>query len=204
MNQRETSRHTPAEAFPLYWPVSWPRAKSRRDGPYQVTFGKALDDLAGELRRFGARGLVISSNVPIRQDGLPYASADNRLYDDPGVAVYFELRGKPYVFACDRWRAVRDNLRAIGLTVSALRAIDRAGASELLERAFTGFAQLPPAREAPPSWFDVLGVSPDAGKEEIEEAFKAKAKKAHPDVGGSHEAMTRLNQARESGLAGKA
>jgi cytochrome c5 len=48
------------------------------------------------------------------------------------------------VIACDSYSTVRANMRAVGATVEALRAIQRHGATSLLERAFTGFAALPP------------------------------------------------------------
>ena len=45
--------------------------------------------------------------------------------------------------------------------------------------------------------YDVLGVKPTASTEEIDSVYKQKACFAHPDVvGGSTEAMQRLNEAR--------
>ncbi len=52
---------------------------------------RARDDLVAELRRFGAKDVVLSTSVPLRLDGLPLAAA--RQPDDPGVAVYFSLTG---------------------------------------------------------------------------------------------------------------
>lgn len=48
-----------------------------------------------------------------------------------------------YVIACDQFLEVRLNLAAIGLTIKAIRQIERCGTSSLLERAFKGFAALP-------------------------------------------------------------
>jgi len=48
-----------------------------------------------------------------------------------------------YVIACDQFREVRLNLCAIGLTIKAIRQIERCGTSSLLERAFKGFSALP-------------------------------------------------------------
>jgi hypothetical protein len=47
-------------------------------------------------------------------------------------------REAPLVIACDSYTKVRWNMRACGATVEALRTIQRHGATELLERAFTG------------------------------------------------------------------
>lgn len=48
-----------------------------------------------------------------------------------------------YVIACDQFREVRLNMAAIGLTIKAIRQIERCGTSSLLERAFKGFSALP-------------------------------------------------------------
>lgn len=53
------------------------------------------------------------------------------------------------------------------------------------------------------SWFEVLGLTPQATKADIKVAYRALAKKHHPDrEGGSHEKMQALNAARDEGLAG--
>ncbi len=46
-------------------------------------------------------------------------------------------------------------------------------------------------------WSIVLGVSPTASKAEINKAYRAKAKLAHADAGGTDGAMVRLNLARD-------
>ena len=65
--------------------------------------------------------------------------------------------------------------------------------SDGLKQAFAGHVALPP----PDPWWKVLGVAPDASLTEIEAAFRALAKQAHADTGGSDEAMIRLNLARD-------
>lgn len=194
----------PAEAFPLYWPESWTRTKpyKRRRAPYKVKPGRALDDLRAELRRFNASHVVISSNIPLRIDGLPRANSMDRHYEDPGVAVYFSLRtGQEmvqHVLACDRWRAVHHNVRAIGLTIEAMRQIQRTGALELLNRAFEGFKALPPAEKPRRSWWEVMGLNREAATIEVVEAvWRQRARTAHPDGGGTEEAIQELNLAME-------
>ncbi|WP_334743093.1 hypothetical protein [Nostoc sp.] len=100
-------------------------AVERQRAKFEVTFGVARHQLLDELRLLNVSELVISSNIPLRRDGLPYANHSPP--EDPGVAVYFNLDGDPYVLACDRWNKVKDNLRAIGLHVLAMRGMQRWG-----------------------------------------------------------------------------
>lgn len=149
--------------FPLEWPDDWPRthpARRTRSRFQKKSFGVIRDQTLAELERMGAAGVQISTNVELRQDGLPRSGARNP--DDPGAAIYFRWRGQPYVLACDTYQAVWENVHAIGKTIAAMRTIERHGASQLLERAFSGFTALPPAgdgQEAPPPWWTVLGLT---------------------------------------------
>ena len=68
----------------------------------------------------------------------------------------------------------------------------------MVEQAFTGFVALP----APKSPWDVLGVPRGASQDEIDAAYRQRAKTAHPDAGGSSDAMQALNEAREAALKG--
>lgn len=187
------------QAYPLQWPDGWPRTpeyKRLRNSPFKVESNKCRRELMDELRRLGATGIVISSDVPVRQDGSPYADAARRIIRNPGVALYFTLHGKQMVMARDKFERVEDNLRSIGLAIEAIRAVERHGGAAMMERAFAGFTALPKPR-CP---FDVLGVSPLASHDEIERAFRTKAREAHPDAGGSTAAMAELNAARDAAL----
>lgn len=183
-----------AEAFPLAWPAGWPRAKRKTRAAFAVTFAKARDDLLRELRLMGARYPLLSTNVALRRDGLPYANQPEP--DDPGVAVYFMWQGKQMTFACDRWDRVRDNVRAIGKTIEALRGVERWGASDMMERAFSAFEALPaPDQAVTLSCWQILDLPPNASEMEIERAYRAKAKTAHPDAGGSRAEWDQLRAA---------
>ncbi len=199
------------EAYPLAWPLGQARtpAPKRRDSRFDTPFARARDELLRELALLGAHDVVISTNVPTRRDGLPYAAA--REPDDPGVAVYFTRRvdaqarpaaWTPFTIACDTYTKVRDNLRAVGVTVEALRTIQRHGASSMLEQAFSGFAALP-APQADQAWWEVLGVTNAASVAAIKAAHAMLARRHHPDVGGDTETMARINRARDAALAAR-
>ena len=98
---------------------------------------------------------------------------------DHGVAVYFKHGERSMVFACDKWDAIRDNIYAIGKTIEALRGIERWGASDMLERAFTGFIAL--ENMSSEKWQDILQVGNTYTPEECERHYKILAKDAHPD-----------------------
>lgn len=183
-----------AEAYPLAWPGGWPRAQRKARSGFDTSFAKARDDLMRELRLMGARYPLLSSNVPLRRDGLPYASQKEP--DDAGVAVYFMRQGKQMTFACDRWDRVKDNVRAIGKTIEALRGIERWGASDMMERAFSAFEALPaPDGVVTLTCWQILDLEPGASEMEIERAYRTKSKTAHPDAGGSTEEWHQLRAA---------
>jgi ribosomal protein S14 len=195
------------EAFPLQWPTGWPRTKGHgnRWAPYKVSADKARRDLLHNLHLMGGINCIISSNVPLRRDGMPYADAAQKRIDDPGVAVYFQRKvgGERQVIACDKWNRPESNIRAIGLCVEALRAIARSGASELLDRAFTGFKALPASPEV--EWWTVLGVPRNASAAEIKSAYRKLALRHHPDVSDRdenlwHRVQTAYEQAQYTGF----
>lgn len=188
-----------AEAFPLSWPVGWPRTKTPTSSRFDVSFAAARDGLFDQLRLLGAKLPVLSTNVPLRRDGLPYANQPEPT--DRGAAIYFVLSGKSMVFACDRWDRVKDNVRALEKTIEAIRGIERWGASDMLERAFSGFVALA-APGTKKTWREVFGFHdiqmPSAA--ELNRTWRDLAARRHPDAGGSHDLMAELNAARAEAL----
>lgn len=189
------------ESYPLSWPDGWQRTpdhKRTSSSKFNTTFERARRELFNELRLLGATGVVVSSWLPLRRDGLPYADQARRKLDDPGVAVYFTLRKRQMVMARDAYTNVHDNLRSIGLGIAHLRGLERHGGGQMMERAFEGFAQL-----APPDSFDalaVLGLRPGARREDITAAFRELSKRHHPDMGGSAEEFQKIERARTIAL----
>lgn len=192
------------EAYPLSWPLGRVRTGQyqREHSRFRITLGKARDEVVRQIemltgKRIGA-DVIISSNLSVRREGLPYAS--QRQPDDPGVAVYFTYKKSQVCFACDRWRSVEDNLQAIAKTIDALRGIARWGTGDMLEAAFTGFTALPnPASE---HWTDVLGVALHATGEQIREAYRLLRSTHHPDRGGNATEFHRIQRAFEQAQQG--
>lgn len=187
------------EAYPLQWPSGWERTSYRKSSRFNTTFAVARDELIREITRLGGKSIVISTNVELRGDGLPYAN--RRQPQDVGVAVYFAYKGQPQCFPCDRWDRIEDNMHAICLTVAALRGIERWGSGRMMQAAFTGFKSLPSAE-----WSKVLSCSPNSTNEQVQFRYRELARKYHPDVGGSHHQMAEINRAydafkKERGIA---
>lgn len=148
-------------------------------------------ELANEVDRLGARNSILSTNVRLRLDGLPYSNQSQP--DDRGAAVYFELKGKPVSLACDRWDRVEDNIWAIVKHIEALRGQDRWGVGNI-EQAFRGYLALP-ERSSGSSWWEVLGVPVNASEDQVKEAYRWLARKHHPDAGGDTDTFCRIQEA---------
>ena len=210
------------DAHPLQWPPGWKRtpAAERTRAKFskqvfvdrgktaegkqlgwnsrkEISIDQGTERVLEELNRMGFnRSVVISSNLKLRNDGLP--RSNQRTPDDPGIAVYWGAGTNARCMAVDRYDRIADNLAAVAATLEAMRAIERHGGAAILDRAFTGFIAI----AAPEQWFQVLGVPANATREQVNEAYRRAAMKAHPDREcGSTELMTRLNAARDDGIA---
>jgi hypothetical protein len=215
------------QAYPLKWPDGWPRMS--RSGRKRAKFSRSEQRYQAQTEFQGARGWkekkelsisdgtkriiaelktlkvgegqwVISTDLELRNDGLPRSG--QRQPEDPGVAVYWTRRGKQQVMAIDIYDRVADNLAAVAASLNALRAIERHGGAQILERAFEGFAML-----VAPDAFDcwaVLGLRRGDGpftKEAIDARYRELAKSRHPDAtGGSTEEFQKLQRARDEAM----
>lgn len=184
------------EAYPLAWPVGYPRTERPQRSRFSGTPGLIKKQLLQELETLGGRDVIISTNVALRRDGLPYAN--QKKPDDTGVAVYFLLNGEQMVLACDKWIGIADNMRAIAKTIEAMRGMERWGVSQMLQRAFTGFKALPSSVTLP--WEELLGVGRHASTNDIKAAYRQKSKETHPDLGGSDAKFRQVQEAYEMAM----
>jgi hypothetical protein len=194
---------------------NWPgRARSshqRRRSPFKGSWANTLDTLEREIGHLKGKSIVVQGYFDpkdIRNDGWPRSSARPR---QPGVVVSFHTDKGPMSFPCDTYLDWEDNLRAIALALSALRAVDRYGVTQHAEQ-YKGFAQLPPpgSNGADHRFSNVNDAASfiaelancQASYVTLSEntfltAYRSAARRAHPDAGGSHESFTLLGQAKD-------
>ena len=111
------------------------------------------------------------------------------------AVLTYTVRDRHQEIACDRFPSAEQNARALYGLVDALRLADQRGM--LREMAEQAAALLSAPVRARPA-HEVLRVFPDAPLAVIEAAYRALAKTAHPDAGGTDEAMKELNEAYET------
>jgi DnaJ domain len=176
------------------WPKHVERTKQRITGPYRTSLQTTAVELERELRGWGAKNAVVGSDLTFGPSGINASTVR-----DPGVAVRFEIKGITLTLAIDRYYHLQDNYRALMLSVASLRRLERDGTQQIFAQVVSGLKALPsPADQASP--WSVLEVTPGASAEVIEAAYRAKAKRTHPDQGGSADAFQALQRAREAAL----
>ncbi len=185
------------DVYPLRWPDGLPRTENKVGSQFKTGLSSALNNVENSLRLFGqdsrkpVTGIILSSNV------VGLSGRDPR---DTGVAAWFTWDGQQRCIAVDRYPKVQDNLQAIHHIVEARRTEMRHGGLHIVRQTFKGFVALPAPEGAKP-WREVLGLSGPVTAAQIDEAYRAKSKAAHPDAGGSTDAMAALNRARSEAKA---
>jgi hypothetical protein len=186
---------------------------------FRASWQDTLDLLDKETGLLGAQLVVLQVDVTegeLRRDGMLRVGARVAF---PGVRVSFDSVHGPLTYSTDAyerfvggtglasWQA---NIRAIALALEALRAVDRYGVSGRGEQ-YRGWTAIS-ARTAEMTreqaaefiahwagWSDgSLLARASATPELIRSAYRAAAKRAHPDVTGDDgDTMARLNAARD-------
>jgi hypothetical protein len=118
----------------------FPKAERRSYSKFSTSYEGTLDELRRELDAVGAHRhgtavlQIVTTRGNLRRDGLLRAGAK---IEHPGVALSFVSDHGPLTFHCDRYHvystsrqgpAWHHNLRAVVLTLEALRAVERYGA----------------------------------------------------------------------------
>jgi hypothetical protein len=190
----------------------WPgeRTKEREYARFKASWLQTLDLLEYELGKLRASHVVIQIEDPeahkrMRNDGS-MTLADKHWPDKAGVVLTFESPKGNISMPCDRYRYWRDNLRAIALSLEALRAVDRYGVTRGNEQ-YRGWTQIGNGngkmdRAAAAAFLGALrNYSAQTVLSWDTERVRAVCRDAkisnHPDKGGSHETFVAIGQAEE-------
>lgn len=172
------------------WPH--PNTRSRRSRyTFKAPWSNTLDLLQRELEKLGASSIVIGCGLreqDIRNDGWPRTGA--RVPEHPGVEVSFDSPHGRLVYATDVCEFWEHNVRAIGLGLEALRAVDRHGITSSGEQ-YAGFKSLPAAGQGTVRRGEELVREHGS----VREALKA----THPDHGGDPADFHAVQSYRETG-----
>ncbi len=188
------------------WPG--PLTASRVRSPFGSTLRQTLEALTRELYYLGASNPVMEVAIDrsqFRLDGRPRAGSKA---SHPGVVLSLPHSDQgPLRYACDRYPAWQDNLRAITKGLEALRMVERYGITRRGEQ-YAGFRALPPGGVEMPAGqmteADALAflaehsgypVDTRTDRESITRAYRVAVKTLHPDRGGDTLLFQRLQDA---------
>lgn len=183
-------------AYPLHWPVGFPRTKSPARSKFNTSVSQAVRNVTDELRRFGndsgkaVTDVVISSNVTLTAQRPA----------DPGIAVYFRWDAIDCCIAIDRYLKPEDNLQAVARVIDADRTKLRHGGLNIVRATFRGYAALPPPKgpdgQLPAPWWQRLSFKAKPSLPEAETRYRELVKQHHPDrPGGNPERFNAITDA---------
>ena len=154
---------------------------------FRATWEQTLKLMKYEAELLDATTLVIQVDADpndIRIDGMLRARARVGF---PGIKVALDSRHGPLAYATDAYEDWRANVRAVALSMQALRAVDRYGVSTKGEQ-YRGWAAIDSgangARRAAQNLIASYG------------GLTAALFTTHPDHGGSNEAFHAVQEAR--------
>lgn len=138
---------------------SWLGTAGHEPSRFTAKWKNTLELLGTEVGYLDGKDVVIEIDVreyDLKMDGTLRANA--RTPSTGAVVLAFESKHGPLLYRCDRFYGPyyssgpnwQHNLRAIGLTLQALRAVDRYGATETGQQ-YTGYKALNAGRAMPPS-----------------------------------------------------
>lgn len=183
--------------YPLVWPDGLPRTERKASSQFRTSLSAAIKNVQKSLAAFGGDTGRAVSNISVTSNvgGIAFSAPA-----DTGVAIWFDWEGAQRCIAVDRYPKVEDNLQAIHHILEARRTEMRHGGLHIVRQTFKGFMALP-APEGAKSWREVLNLTGPVTAGDIDRAYREKAGTAHPDKGGTADAMALLNRARDEGKA---
>lgn len=190
-------------------PIStWPgtRTGPRTTSRFKATYGASEDLLLRELQHLRAKDVVLEIDISasdLRLDGTLRANARPQ---GPRVCLYASTKHGPLMMPCDTFTDWRWNVRAIALSLEALRQVDRYGCAARGEQ-YRGWTAIPASTsmttKVEAAWrllADILGGDTPSPRDRaaLDRCYRDAAKVAHPDAGGTEERMAAVNRARET------
>jgi|HubBroStandDraft_5_1064220.scaffolds.fasta_scaffold405050_1 hypothetical protein len=183
----------------IFRPLQSPGYKHRKASPFSSKWSATLDLLEDELNKLGAKNIVIQAGFKlpqIRNDGWPRSGEKP---SHPAVVLSFnDRKGNPLSFPCDTYNGHEQNIRAIALSLQALRAVNRYGVVKTDEQ-YRGFTALPAAdpqvrrNQALAFLSRVTGWNLNQVSNDLQGAYRLAASAVHPDkTGGSHDKFVEL------------
>lgn len=167
------SRLEDVRVYPLTWPAERKRTLTgHHDGRkrWDATFTSAMADLQTELQAADIFHWILSSNLQPHTRGWDSVA-------DPGAAVWFNQQVRGHwvlsVLACDTYRTLIMNVKAIAMTLNRLRLIDDYGVYTV-DQAIQGAAYLAlPGPETPAArpWQQVMAIDGEPPKSSVEMVY---------------------------------
>jgi hypothetical protein len=160
----------------------------------------ALMDRKDPLRAWWKLGKAVDKEVAVQAARIRPRSRSRSTEGDRQCSKLKERRGfAAPVRSGQRRHQRRHNLQAIHHIIEARRTELRHGGLNIVKQTFKGFTALPA-----PDWKRALGLDQPGRtitKQDVEAAYRERAKTAHPDRGGSDAAMADLTAAKTMALA---
>jgi hypothetical protein len=196
------------------WPGEPTKRYLMKRAQFRASYGDTLRLLEHELGKLDAGNVIVQAffrEDQIRNDGWPRSNVNP---SGPGIIISFRTPQGPLSFPCDRFDTFDDNMRAIGLSLQALRAVDRYGVTKRAEQ-YQGWKQIGAPTPAAPVFANNIEaaafINSHAGSAAVphwmsliefptvrQVAYREAAKRLHPDSSaGDHELFVKLQQAME-------
>lgn len=172
---------------------------------FKASWTDTMDLLLDEITKLGLRSAIAvrvdAQRGDIRLDGMLRANA---VVGFPGVVVSFESRYGPLSYATDAYDHWQANVRAIALSLQALRAVDRYGVSKSGEQ-YVGWRAIESGRPAgfaskdeAVRWLREVVDIPASGGLSTKLLLRTAASVLHPDRNnGDRSRWDRLDAARQ-------
>lgn len=186
---------------------NWLNPSARVPTRFSAKWDATLEVLYREVEMLDGRGLVIEVDITegdLRLDGTIRARARAA---SPAVIVSFDSKHGPLSYRCDRFVAAyynqpddwQQNVRAIALTLEALRSVDRYGATETGQQ-YAGWKAIGSApaqvrQGALEVLAELAGITLAEAAADTGRAASLARRKSHPDTGGSTEKWHRYSAA---------